>query len=252
MKKRIGIIIMCMLIIMSIILFREIRPYKEEVNIPDPISIYSGDTTPLISNSVNNTYHVNDKYISNVSYRIYRNNDTTQLITESVNDMYNVHITPPTPVIIDDVNTTKYVVEPTYSIPVIPDCPLSEYMQEYIYNLSVEYDVPYELVMAVIRTESNFEPTACSGSSHGLMQIHRINAQYAHELGVDDLYDPAGNVLVGVTILSDLLKRHTITDALTCYNIGEYAAEQKGMLGKPSKYSTKVWGYYSEYISANN
>lgn len=129
--------------------------------------------------------------------------------------------------------------------PHIEDCTLSEDVQQYIYQTSSDFDVDYLLVMAIIKAESSYNPNATSGVAHGLMQIHNINKDYAKSMGVYNLYDQKGNVLVGISIISKLLEEYTYQDALTCYNMGEIGAQP--YLGKGSNYSNKVLSYYYEY-----
>ncbi len=89
-----------------------------------------------------------------------------------------------------------------------------------IAEASAEYGVDPELVRAVIRAESRFDPTAESGAgAKGLMQLMPILSK---ELGVQDPFDPRENVFGGVKYLSRLLDRHDgdVTLALASYNAG--------------------------------
>jgi soluble lytic murein transglycosylase-like protein len=89
-----------------------------------------------------------------------------------------------------------------------------------IAEASAEYGVDPELVRAVIRAESRFDPMAESGAgAKGLMQLMPILAK---ELGVQDPFDPRENVFGGVKYLSRLLDRHKgdVTLALASYNAG--------------------------------
>jgi len=69
--------------------------------------------------------------------------------------------------------------------------PLSEYQQNYVQNLCEKYDLSYELVLAVMKVESNFDINAISdtGSSQGIMQINKNTAPWiAKQLGIKN-YD---------------------------------------------------------------
>lgn len=130
--------------------------------------------------------------------------------------------------------------------PVIYDCTLSDDLQQYIYDNCNANGVPYEFVMAIIKKESTFRTNASNGSCVGLMQLNsRYNTGLANSLGVS-LYDPYGNVLVGIHVVKDLLNKYSMSDALMCYNMGEYGA--KKYLGGSTSYSRTVMSYYYEYI----
>lgn len=141
---------------------------------------------------------------------------------------------------------TEPPTEAVSSRPYIYDCTLSDDLQQHIYDTCARYGVPYELVMAVIKKESTFNTGARNGSCVGLMQLHSgYNSGIASSLGVS-LYDPYGNTTVGIYVIADLMSRHSMSDALICYNMGEYGA--KPYLGGSTSYSRKVMAYYYEYL----
>ena len=89
------------------------------------------------------------------------------------------------------------------------DVPLSEDLQDHIFNLCDEKGIEYKVAMALIHTESRFDATCVgdSGNSLGLMQIQpRWHYERMERLGCDDLLDPYQNVTVGLDLFSDLLE----------------------------------------------
>jgi soluble lytic murein transglycosylase-like protein len=95
-----------------------------------------------------------------------------------------------------------------------------------IRRLSEQYDLAPELVRAVIRQESAFDPFAVSvKGAQGLMQLMPGTAL---RFGVQDVFDPAENVLGGVKYLRHLLDRYEGDTrlALAAYNAGEGAVDR--------------------------
>jgi len=90
------------------------------------------------------------------------------------------------------------------------------------------YGVPEQLVSAVIRVESGFNPQAVSRKgARGLMQLM---PQTASILGVRDLFDPRDNIEGGVRHLRGLIDRfgNNLPLVLAAYNAGEGAVNTHG------------------------
>lgn len=114
-------------------------------------------------------------------------------------------------------------ITPLYDVPLAPE------LQSYIVRLCEQYQIPPELVLAVIEKESGCDAAATgdSGNSQGLMQIQpRWHKERMTRLACTDLYDPWQNVTVGVDILVELISQYqTLEMALMVYNAGAGGAQ---------------------------
>ena len=99
----------------------------------------------------------------------------------------------------------------------------------HVYDYAEKYDLSPSLVLAVIKTESNFDPYARSHrDAYGLMQITAETLDWAMlregnnaEHTVEDLYDPETNIKYGCYILHLFLEEFEDTKtALAAYNAG--------------------------------
>lgn len=81
-------------------------------------------------------------------------------------------------------------------------------IEGYVLDICKRYpDVSPEMVHSVIWHESRYDASSknSNGTCVGLMQIStKWHKQRAEKLGVTDLFDPYGNILVGVDYLNDL------------------------------------------------
>lgn len=132
------------------------------------------------------------------------------------------------------------------------DVPLSEELQDYIREKCTEYEVPMELVIALIDKESSFRSDVVSTTDdYGLMQINKCNHKWlSSTLGIRNFLDPMENVLCGIYMLSDHLDDTdgNIELALMMYNCGEGGAKRLWGNGIYStSYSHSVMTLYASY-----
>ncbi len=88
--------------------------------------------------------------------------------------------------------------------------------------------VPGDLVDAVIKTESSYNPRAVSNKgAKGLMQLM---PETIRAMRVDDPFSPEENVSAGVGLLKTLLDKYNwdYKKALAAYNAGEGAVDRSG------------------------
>lgn len=94
-----------------------------------------------------------------------------------------------------------------------------------IKEAAAKHGLQWELIAALIMTESGFNPQARSGKgAAGLMQLMPATAS---DLGVSDLYDPRENIDAGCRYLKRQLQDFSdLNLALAAYNAGPGAVRQ--------------------------
>lgn len=100
---------------------------------------------------------------------------------------------------------------------------------EYVYEYSEAYNIDPNLVFAVIKTESNFDPNAESrAGALGLMQLMPETFEWLQTykngestMGTEYLYEPEVNIEYGCIFLEFLLEKYSSEEsAIAAYNAG--------------------------------
>jgi soluble lytic murein transglycosylase-like protein len=121
---------------------------------------------------------------------------------------------------------------------------------EWIRQAAGLYQIPEQLVRAVIKVESDYDPRAVSVSgARGLMQLM---PETAERLQVKDIDDPRENIFGGVRFLRILANDFNGDLSLTvaAYNAGGEAVMRFGGIPpyqQTRDYVVKVTGYYRRY-----
>ncbi len=112
-----------------------------------------------------------------------------------------------------------------------------------IENAASVYGLDSNLVRAVIKTESDFDPTVVSKA--GAMGLMQLMPGTARDLGVDDPFDPEANIHGGVKYLRQMLDRFggDLDRALAAYNWGP------GNLEKSTGYLPEETRNYIERVN---
>lgn len=111
-----------------------------------------------------------------------------------------------------------------------------------IYENSLQYDLSPELILAVIKVESEFNPRAYSDAGAiGLMQVMPITGRYVGRSlglwidGTGDLYNIEKNIQIGVVFLKECIER---------------LGEQRGLGYYYAGRNTKYYHLYTRRVAA--
>jgi len=125
-------------------------------------------------------------------------------------------------------------------------------LEDIFQQASDKYGVSKDLLKAIAKAESNFDPNATSrAGAQGVMQLMPRTAEY---LGVTDSYDPYQNIMGGAKYIKEMLDTYdgNTTLALAAYNAGSNNVNKYG--GVPpftetQNYVVKVTSYMNEGVS---
>ena len=160
-------------------------------------------------------------------------------------------VTPATHFASDDISIMAYEQYENIqkeSVKLVSDIILSPELQQYTFELCVEYEISFRLLLSVMSLESNFEIDSFNENTngtvdYGLMQINSTNLDWIDELaGKDlDLAVPRDNILAGVLIF-DFYRRYweskiegeqeLIRYTLSSYNMGISGFKKAGYVSR--------------------
>lgn len=104
----------------------------------------------------------------------------------------------------------------------------SESMDAIFEEAAAKYNISVDLIKAVAKAESNFNPNAVSKS--GAIGVMQLMPATARSLGVTDPYDARQNIMGGAKYLKENLDRFNgnVNFALAAYNAGPNSVQKYG------------------------
>lgn len=121
--------------------------------------------------------------------------------------------------------------------------------QRHCVEIGEAYCICPELLMAMIEVESSGNPDATNGTCKGLMQVSdKWHTERMERLGVSDIYDPYGNILVATDYLLELFEKYgDVGLVLMIYNGDSKADDFADGKCDLSEYAQKILAR-SEYL----
>ena len=137
-------------------------------------------------------------------------------------------------------NYTTTTDKPLY----LRDIPLSCELQSYTYETAEKYGVNYDLMLAIMQTESQFKNVVSdNGEDIGLCQINTVNAEWLYtDYGIYNLMDERQNIEACAIILNKLQGQFdTESHVVMAYNLGAAKAQKYIQSRKMTEYAEKVY-----------
>ena len=145
--------------------------------------------------------------------------------------------------------TSTSTIKPSSGSVKIPD-----HFKDLVYKYASQNGLDPNLVAAVIKAESNWDPMA--GSSAGARGLMQMMPGTASDLGVKNITDPEDNIRGGTKYLADMINKYgSIPLGLAAYNSGPGNVDKYGGIPpfeETQSYVKKIMGWYNGTSPVNN
>ena len=142
-----------------------------------------------------------------------------------------------------EISEGNYTTQPDKA-PYSREIPLSDELQRFTYETAEKYGVNYDLMLAIMQTESQFQNVVSdNGEDIGLCQINACNAEWLYnEYGLNNLLDEKQNIEACAIILNKLQGQFSDeSHVVMAYNLGAGKAQKYIKSGKITEYTEKVY-----------
>ena len=204
--------------------------------------IYKNLTGEYLTQNANSRKNELEEQIKNIVEKNSNNlSKTTEKTQDNSSDKINIK---------EDNNNTKSPIENGFQQRV--ESRLKKY-ENIIQQAADKFNIPYELIKAVITAESAGRENAVSKvGAKGLMQLMDGTAEY---LGVKNSFDPRDNIFGGSKYLREMLDKFdgNINLALAAYNAGPGNVQKYNGIppfNETQQYVKKVINYYNQFKNA--
>lgn len=127
---------------------------------------------------------------------------------------------------------------------------VGETLDNYFAEAAQTYEIPEQLLKAIAKAESNFDPHATSPKgAQGVMQLMPATSK---SLGIEDPYDPRSNIMGGAKHLKEYLDRYEgdVELSLAAYNAGPGNVKKYGGI-PPFKETQNYIKKITDYVGGN-
>lgn len=228
-----------------------ISTYKSNLRLESILKFSSNNSLNSITNSNSNAFNIMFTSLLNAlneKNKIAKNTSEKTSVEGILNTHNNVRLN------LKNISNKNYVSADTSNLTV------DKRIENAVKLYSNKYGVDSNLIKAIIKTESNFDPNVVSSAgAKGLMQLMPENCR---DLGITDPFNIEQNIEGGVKHIKEYIDRYNgdVEMALMAYNGGPTRMMNRGvksmddiykMPKETQNYVPKVMNYYRGFANGN-